>query len=118
MSEITDLSAVELRDAIASGDLSAVEATNAYLAAIEKQEPRIAAFNEVLAEAALSYLGLGPPPPNASWDRLLQEAQVTVLVAPVGAVAPGVLLVLLVVGVNLVADGFRDLADPTRRRSR
>ncbi len=53
MSEITDLSAVELRDAIASGDLLAVEATNAYLAAIEKQEPRIAAFNEVLAEPAL-----------------------------------------------------------------
>ena len=53
MSEITDLSAVELRDSIASGGVSAVEATNAYLAAIEKQEPQIAAFNEVLAEAAL-----------------------------------------------------------------
>ena len=53
MSEITDLSAVELRDVIASGDVSAVEATNAYLAAIEKQEPQIAAFNEVSAEAAL-----------------------------------------------------------------
>ncbi|SDH59444.1 ABC transporter permease [Nonomuraea jiangxiensis] len=72
----------------------------------------------VLAEAALSYLGLGPPPPNASWGRLLQEAQATVLTAPTGAIAPGVLLVVLVVGVNLVADGFRDLADPTRRRSR
>lgn len=72
----------------------------------------------VLAEAALSYLGLGPPPPNASWGRLLQEAQATVLTSPTGAVAPGVLLVVLVVGVNLVADGFRDLADPTRRRGR
>ncbi|MCA2223296.1 ABC transporter permease [Nonomuraea aurantiaca] len=72
----------------------------------------------VLAEASLSYLGLGPPPPNASWGRLLQEAQATVLTAPTGAIAPGVLLVVLVVGVNLVADGFRDLADPTRRRSR
>ncbi|GAA3467680.1 ABC transporter permease [Nonomuraea roseola] len=72
----------------------------------------------VLAEASLSYLGLGPPPPNASWGRLLQEAQATVLTAPVGAIAPGVLLVVLVVGVNLVADGFRDLADPTRRRTR
>ncbi|WP_220040115.1 ABC transporter permease [Nonomuraea aridisoli] len=72
----------------------------------------------VLAEASLSYLGLGPPPPNASWGRLLQEAQATVLTAPLGAVAPGVLLVVLVVGVNLLADGFRDLADPTRRRSR
>ncbi|HTF12990.1 MAG TPA: ABC transporter permease [Asanoa sp.] len=72
----------------------------------------------VLAEASLSYLGLGPPPPNASWGRLLQEAQSTVLTAPIGAIAPGVLLVVLVVGVNLVADGLRDVADPTRRRQR
>ncbi|GAB2926595.1 ABC transporter permease [Nonomuraea fastidiosa] len=64
----------------------------------------------VLAEASLSYLGLGPPPPNASWGRLLQEAQATVLTAPVGAVAPGVLLVVLVIGTNLVADGLRDLS--------
>jgi len=72
----------------------------------------------VLAEASLSYLGLGPPPPNASWGRLLQEAQSTVLTAPVGAIAPGVLLVVLVVGVNLLADGLRDVADPTRRGPR
>lgn len=72
----------------------------------------------VLAEASLSYLGLGAPPPNASWGRLLKEAQGTVAVAPVGAIAPGVALVVLVVGVNLVADGLRDVADPTRRRSR
>jgi peptide/nickel transport system permease protein len=72
----------------------------------------------VLAEASLSYLGLGAPPPNASWGRLLQEAQGTVASAPVGAIAPGVALVVLVLGVNFVADGLRDVADPTRRRSR
>ena len=72
----------------------------------------------VLAEASLSYLGLGAPPPNASWGRLLQEAQGTVLTAPVGAIAPGIALVVLVLGVNFVADGLRDFADPTRRRSR
>jgi peptide/nickel transport system permease protein len=72
----------------------------------------------VLAEASLSYLGLGAPPPNASWGRLLQEAQGTVSTAPVGAIAPGVALVVLVIGVNLIADGLRDVADPTRRRSR
>lgn len=72
----------------------------------------------VLAEASLSYLGLGTPPPNASWGRVLQEAQATVLTAPVGAIAPGLLLVALVIGVNLTADGLRDVADPTRRRSR
>lgn len=72
----------------------------------------------VLAEASLSYLGLGAPPPNASWGRLLQEAQGTVLEAPVGAIAPGIALVVLVLGVNFVADGLRDAADPTRRRRR
>lgn len=70
----------------------------------------------VLAEASLSYLGLGAPPPNASWGRLLQEAQATVTTAPIGAIAPGVAVVMLVVGVNFIADGLRDLGDPTRRR--
>jgi len=72
----------------------------------------------VLAEASLSYLGLGTPPPNASWGRMLFEAQATVLTAPRAAIAPGVALIALVIGVNLTADGLRDLADPTRRRSR
>ncbi|MFI6880845.1 ABC transporter permease [Streptomyces sp. NPDC050400] len=72
----------------------------------------------VLAEAGLSYLGLGAPPPNASWGRMLQEAQATFTTAPAGALAPGVLLVLLVIGVNLVADGLRDVLDPTARKDR
>jgi peptide/nickel transport system permease protein len=72
----------------------------------------------VIAEASLSYLGLGAPPPNASWGRLLQEAQASVYTAPFGAIAPGLALVSLVIGLNLFADGLRDAADPTRRRSR
>jgi peptide/nickel transport system permease protein len=72
----------------------------------------------VIAEASLSYLGLGAPPPNASWGRLLQEAQGTVYTAPFGAIAPGIALVSLVIGINLLADGLRDIADPTRRRRR
>ena len=72
----------------------------------------------VIAEASLSYLGLGAPPPNASWGRLLQEAQASVYTAPFGAIAPGLALVSLVIGLNLFADGLRDVADPTRRRSR
>ncbi|GAA2256009.1 ABC transporter permease [Streptomyces amakusaensis] len=72
----------------------------------------------VLAEAGLSYLGLGAPPPNASWGRMLQEAQATFTTAPAGALAPGILLVLLVIGVNLIADGLRDTLDPAARRRR
>lgn len=72
----------------------------------------------VLAEASLSYLGLGAPPPNASWGRMLQEAQGTVLTAPVGAIAPGIAIVALVLGVNFLTDGLREYNDPTRRRAR
>lgn len=71
-----------------------------------------------LTEAGLSYLGLGSPPPNASWGSLLQEAQSTVLTSPVAAIAPGLFLVALVIGMNLIADGLRDVADPTIRKSR
>ncbi len=69
----------------------------------------------VLTEASLSYLGLGVPPPNASLGRLLQEAQATVLTAPWGAIAPGVVIVMIVLGANFVADGLRDRYDPTRK---
>ena len=70
-----------------------------------------------LTEASLSYLGLGAPPPNASWGSLLQEAQVTVLTSPIAAIAPGLCLVALVIGVNLIADGLRSHGDPTLRRT-
>lgn len=69
----------------------------------------------VLAEASLSYLGLGVPPPNSSLGRLLQGAQSTVLTAPWGAIAPGVVIVLIVLGANTLADGLREHFDPTRR---
>lgn len=72
----------------------------------------------IIAEASLSYLGLGAPLPNTSWGRLLQEAQGTVYTAPLGAIAPGVALVTLVIGINLFADGLRDIADPTRGATR
>lgn len=68
----------------------------------------------IIAEASLSYLGLGAPPPNASWGRMLQEAQGTVYTAPLGAIAPGLVLVSLVIGINLLADGLRERTDPTR----
>jgi len=72
----------------------------------------------VLAEASLSYLGLGVPPPNASLGRLLQEAQGTVLTAPWAAIAPGLIIVAMVLGANFLADGLRDRFDPARRGNR
>jgi len=69
----------------------------------------------VVAEASLSYLGLGSPPPNSSWGRMLQEAQSTVLVSPTAAILPGILLVATIIGANLLADGLRDVADPASR---
>ena len=68
----------------------------------------------ILAEAGLSYLGLGAPPPNASWGRLLQDAQATFTTQPLGAIAPGLAIVAFVLGVNLAADGLRSLIDPTQ----
>ncbi|GHV78132.1 ABC transporter permease [Spirochaetia bacterium] len=62
----------------------------------------------ILAEAGLSYLGLGVPPPNASLGRLMQNAQSTVVSAPLGAIVPGLVIIAIVTGVNLLADAIRD----------
>ena len=72
----------------------------------------------ILAEAALSYLGLGTQPPKPSWGRMLSEAQTLLFQAPMLAVYPGVAIVLSVLGLNLVGDGLRDLLDPKLARKR
>ncbi len=72
----------------------------------------------ILAEAALSYLGLGTQPPQPSWGRMLNEAQTLMFQAPLLAVYPGVAIVLSVLGLNLMGDGLRDLMDPRLARSR
>lgn len=71
----------------------------------------------ILAEAALSYLGLGTQPPQPSWGRLLSEAQTLMAQAPWLAVFPGCAIALAVLGVNLLGDGLRDWLDPRRDRS-
>jgi peptide/nickel transport system permease protein len=72
----------------------------------------------ILAEAGLSYLGLGTQPPNPSWGRMLNEAQTFLFIAPRLAIYPGLAIVLAVLGLNLLGDGLRDVLDPrlTRRR--
>ncbi len=72
----------------------------------------------ILAEAALSYLGLGTQPPKPSWGRMLSEAQTLLFQAPMLAVYPGVAIVLSVLGLNLIGDGLRDLLDPKLARKR
>lgn len=66
----------------------------------------------ILAEAALSYLGLGTQPPQPSWGRMLAEAQTLMFDAPLLAVWPGLAIVLTVLGLNLLGDGLRDVLDP------
>ena len=70
----------------------------------------------VLAEAALSYLGLGTQPPQPSWGRMLAEAQTLMFQAPLLAVWPGVAIALAVLGLNLLGDGLRDVLDPRLQR--
>ena len=72
----------------------------------------------ILAEAALSYLGLGTQPPQPSWGRMLSEAQTLMFQAPLLAVFPGVAIALAVLGLNLLGDGLRDLLDPKLARRR
>ena len=66
----------------------------------------------VLAEAALSFLGFGTPPPTPSWGRMLQESQEMLSNAPRLAVFPGLAIALAVLGFNLLGDGLRDRFDP------
>ena len=72
----------------------------------------------ILAEAALSYLGLGTQPPMPSWGRMLNEAQSMMYQRWQLAVWPGLAIVLSVLGLNLMGDGLRDLLDPRLARRR
>jgi len=69
----------------------------------------------VLTEASLSFLGLGTPPPAASLGSMIFEARTLVSIAPWTMIAPGAVLVLFVVGLNLLGDGLRDAFDPRNR---
>lgn len=69
----------------------------------------------VLTEASLSFLGLGTPPPAPSLGSMIYEARTLVYIAPWTMIAPGVIVVLFVVGLNLLGDGLRDSLDPRNR---
>lgn len=71
----------------------------------------------ILAEAALSYVGLGAQPPTPSWGRMLADSQTLISLAPHLALFPGFAILLTVLGLNLAGDGLRDLLDPKIRRA-
>jgi len=66
----------------------------------------------ILAEAALSYVGLGAQPPIPSLGRMLADSQTMISIAPHMAIFPGLFIVITVLGLNLMGDGLRDYFDP------
>jgi peptide/nickel transport system permease protein len=69
----------------------------------------------VLAEAALSFLGLGIRPPNPSWGSMLSDARDQITTAPWISIFPGLAIFVTVLGLNLLGDGLRDILDPQAR---
>jgi len=72
----------------------------------------------IMAEASLSFLGLGVVPPAPSWGSMLARAREQLIVAPWVAVFPGLAIFFTVLGFNLLGDGLRDLLDPQGRSKR
>lgn len=70
----------------------------------------------ILAEAGLSFLGLGTPAPYASWGRMLQSSQAYLATAPHLALWPGLAIAAAVLGFNLLGDALRDALNPRRAR--
>ena len=66
----------------------------------------------ILVEAGLSFLGLGLPPPSPSWGNMISDAREFIRTAPWLMLAPGVMISLAVLSLNLIGDGLRDMLDP------
>jgi peptide/nickel transport system permease protein len=66
----------------------------------------------ILAESALSFLGLGVPPPTPTWGSMINEARIHMGIAPWAVFAPGGAIFVAVLGFNLLGDGIRDILDP------
>jgi peptide/nickel transport system permease protein len=66
----------------------------------------------ILTESALSYLSIGVQPPNASWGTVIDDGQQLLYTRPLVAIAPGIMIVLTVLALNVLGDGVRDALDP------
>jgi ABC-type dipeptide/oligopeptide/nickel transport system permease subunit len=69
----------------------------------------------ILAEAGLSFLGIGIAPPTAAWGSMVSEARDYLAILPILSFAPGLALMLVVFAFNMVGDGLRDALDPSLR---
>ena len=70
----------------------------------------------VLTEAALSFLSIGVQAPNASWGTIIDDGQDLLYTRPWVAIAPGIMIVLTVLALNVLGDGVRDALDPRSKR--
>ncbi|MCK4500400.1 ABC transporter permease [Candidatus Babeliales bacterium] len=66
----------------------------------------------ILAEAGLSFVGVGVPPPSPSWGSIVAEGRDYIRTAPWIAISPGIVIIIVVLGLNLLGDGLRDILDP------
>lgn len=72
----------------------------------------------ILLESSLSFLGLGVQPPFPSWGNILGDARRFIIIAPWSAIFPGLTIILIVIGFNLLGDGLRDILDPRLKNVR
>jgi peptide/nickel transport system permease protein len=71
--------------------------------------------NVILLESALSFLGFGIQPPQASWGNMLANAQSNITIAPWVAIFPGLCILIVSLSINYLGDGLRDALDPNQR---
>ena len=71
----------------------------------------------ILAEAVLSFVGVGPPPPRPTLGAIIADGRDNMVEAPWIALSPGVVIAMLVLGLNLLGDGLRDALDPRMRNA-
>ncbi|MEH7305245.1 MULTISPECIES: ABC transporter permease [Bacillaceae] len=76
----------------------------------------LAMASGILAEASLSYLGLGVQPPTPSWGSMLNQAQTIMTESPYATIFPGMAIFLVVLGFNLLGDGLQQTLDPRIRK--
>jgi peptide/nickel transport system permease protein len=75
----------------------------------------LAVANVILLESALSFLGFGIQPPQASWGNMLANAQTNITIAPWVAICPGLCILIVSLSINYLGDGLRDAIDPNQR---